>query len=148
MSESDADGMWVSLAAVVISSAPLTPETGFSHKSWISVLPLQSRVEEMCSSQQLFFQSGRGRQTELRAKADATAPPAGSRPDQVCLWVWISQKWSWYWEVFLPQVHHYYIKKDSYAKGNTKKNFAGLFLFWVQPWLSAVEDVDCKVTWC
>lgn len=42
-------------------------------------------AEEMCSSQQLLFQSGRGRQTELRAKADATAPPAGS--DQPCVCV-------------------------------------------------------------
>ena len=52
----------------------------------------------MCSSQQLFLQSGRGRQTELRAKADATAPPAGPRPDQVCMSVWICvcfTQWVW-----------------------------------------------------
>ena len=44
-------------------------------------------AEEMCSSQQLLFQSGRGWQTELRAKADATAPPAGSDQPCVCVCV-------------------------------------------------------------
>ena len=70
-------------------------------------------AEEMCSSQQLLFQSGRGWQTELRAKADATAPPAGS--DQPCVCVCVTRwgvsmlKWSWHWEVVFFSAKYIFI---------------------------------------
>ena len=93
-------------------------------------------AEEMCSSQQLLFQSGRGRQTELRAKADATAPPAGSDQPCVCVCVCVTRwgvsmlKWSWHWEVFfLPSTSLFYQSKGDKADDERKGKAALVLLF-------------------
>lgn len=138
-------GVWGGVGDVL---GPANPKTGFSHKSWISVFPLQSGGN-VFQSAALLLAGERPTDRAASCKADATAPPAGSRPDQVCICIDLclcvcyavgvnKSECSWHWEVFCKVQ-----SKGDNAKDKWKETWTTFILFTV----GATLINSCRGLW-